>query len=144
MKVARKWVNEGGVRRLRGATPCVADTNQTTGAIVNTTGYTDYGCSGAPNVIYKAAYAPAQNLVSSGIRLGANSEWDANLEKTFSIAENYGLTLKIDAFNVGNHPVWSNSYSTTQTDGTWGSITPGQTGHANNPRYLQLSATVHW
>jgi hypothetical protein len=144
MKVARGWVNEGGVRRIRGATPCVADTNQTTGAIVNTTGYTDYGCSGSPNVIYKAAYAPAQNIVSTGIRLGANSEWDANVQKNFSILENYALTLKLDAFNVDNHPVWNNAYSTTQTDGTWGSITPGPTGQGNNPRYVQLSATVHW
>jgi hypothetical protein len=144
MKKARGWVNEGGVRRIRGATPCVASTNQTSGAITNTTGYTDYDCSGPADVIYKAAYAPAQNLVSTGIRLGANSEWDANLQKRFSVVENYNLTLKVDAFNVDNHAVWNNSYSTTQTDGTWGSINPGPTGQGNNPRYVQLSATVHW
>ncbi|MDR3792322.1 MAG: carboxypeptidase-like regulatory domain-containing protein [Terracidiphilus sp.] len=143
MKVARKWVNEGGVRRLRGATPCVDTTNQTTGALINTAGYTSYGCTQA-NVIYKAAYAPAQNLVSTGIRLGANSEWDANLQKNFDLVESYKLTLKLDAFNVDNHPVWSNSYSTTQTDGTWGALTPGPTGQGNNPRYVQLSATIKW
>jgi hypothetical protein len=143
MKTERKWVNEGGVRRLRGATPCVDTTNQTTGALINTAGYTSYGCSTA-NVVYKAAYAPATNLVSTGIRLGANSEWDSNLQKNFNLVQNYVMTFKIDAFNVDNHPVWNNGYSTTQTDGTWGSITPGPTGQGNNPRYVQLSATIKW
>jgi hypothetical protein len=145
MKVKKGWVNEGGVRRIRAATPCVATTN-TSGAIVNSTGYTDGGCSGSPNVIYKAAYAPAQDLVSSGIRLPATSEWDANLAKSFKFVENYGMTLKVDAFNVDNHPVWGNtsSYSTTQTDGTWGAITPSIAGQGNKPRYVQLSATVNW
>jgi hypothetical protein len=145
MKVKKGWVNEGGVRRIRAATPCVATTN-TSGAIINTVGYTDGGCSGSPNVIYKAAYAPAQNLVSSGIRLPATSEWDANLSKSFKFVENYGMTLKVDAFNVDNHPVWGNTstYSTTQTDGTWGALTPSSAGQGNKPRYVQLSATVNW
>lgn len=127
---------------IRGAAPCVGDRNPTTGAVVLRASAVAYGCTQA-NIVYKALYAPVQNIVSMGIRLGATSEFDANLSKTFPLAESYRVILKVDAFNVTNHPVWNNSYQTTN-DINFGTIQKGPTAQGNNPRQVQLSATLRW
>ena len=141
-KVPRTATNYGGSQIIRGAIPCVADTNPNTGVVVLRSGATAYGCTQA-DFVYKAAYAPAQNLVSSGVRLGANSEFDLNVMKSFDLYENYKFILKCDAFNVTNHAVWNNSYQTSN-DIYFGSLIKGTSAPGNNPRYLQLSATVRW
>jgi hypothetical protein len=138
----RRTVSGSNPSIIRGAVPCVGDRNPTTGAIVLRTGAIQYGCTQA-DIVYKALYAPTQNIVSTGIRLGATSEFDANLSKRFTILENYSLTLKIDAFNVLNHAVWNNSYQTTN-DINFGALLKGPTAQGNNPRQVQLSATVHF
>ena len=127
---------------IRGATPCVGDRNPTTGAIVLRAGAIAYGCTQA-NIVYKALYAPVQNIVSMGIRLGATSEFDANLSKAFPIVESYSFILKVDAFNALNHAVWNNNYQTTN-DINFGALLKGPTAQGNNPRQVQLSATLRW
>ena len=127
---------------IRGATPCVGDRNPTTGAIMLRAGAIAYGCTRA-NIVYKALYAPVQNIVSMGIRLGATSEFDANLSKAFPIVESYSFILKVDAFNALNHAVWNNNYQTTN-DINFGALLKGPTAQGNNPRQVQLSATLRW
>jgi hypothetical protein len=102
------------------------------------------GCTAANTpVVYKALYAPVQQIVSTGIRLGATSEFDANLQKSFSVYENYRVILKIDAFNALNHAVWNNSYR-TNNDATFGTIQKGPDAQGNQPRNVQISATVRF
>ncbi len=127
---------------IRGASPCVGDRNATNGAIVLRASAVASGCTQA-NIVYKALYAPVQNIVSMGIRLGATSEFDANLSKSFSIFESYRLILKVDAFNALNHAVWNNDYQTTN-DVNFGALLKGPTGQGNNPRQVQLSASLRW
>lgn len=127
---------------IRGTAPCVGDRNPTTGAIVLRAASSAYGCTQA-NFVYKAQYAPVQQITSLGIRLGATSEFDANLSKSFSVYENYNLILKVDAFNAINHAVWNNNYQTTN-DSNFGALLKGPTAQGNQPRQVQLSATVRW
>jgi hypothetical protein len=127
---------------IRGAVPCVGDRNPTTGAIVLRASAVAYGCAQA-NIVYKALYAPVQQITSLGIRLGATSEFDANLSKSFPIVEGYNFIFKVDAFNVLNHAVWSNNYQTTN-DINFGALLKGPTGQGNNPRQVQLSATLRF
>jgi hypothetical protein len=127
---------------IRGTAPCVGDRNPTTGAIVLRSASAAYGCTQA-NFVYKAQYSPVQQITSLGIRLGATSEFDANLSKTFSVYENYNLILKVDAFNAINHAVWNNGYQTTN-DANFGALLKGPTAQGNQPRQVQLSATVRW
>lgn len=141
IKMART-VSGSNPQVIRGAAPCVGDRNATTGAIVLRATGAAYGCSQA-NFVYKALYAPVQQITSFGIRLGATSEFDANLSKGFQIFENYTAILKIDAFNALNHAVWNNNYQTSN-DVNFGALLKGPTGQGNQPRQVQISATVRF
>ncbi|WP_187143351.1 carboxypeptidase-like regulatory domain-containing protein [Terriglobus albidus] len=141
IKMART-VSGSGPQVIRGAAPCVGDRNATTGAIVLRASAISYGCQQA-NFVYKALYAPVQQITSFGIRLGNTSEFDANLSKSFKMWENYTLIFKVDAFNALNHAVWNNSYQTTN-DANFGALLKGPTGQGNQPRQVQLSGTVRW
>ena len=143
MKTART-VSGSGPSVIRGGSPCVADRNPTTGGVVIRPYAAALGCTAANTpVVYKALYAPVQQIVSTGIRLGATSEFDANLQKSFSVYENYRVILKIDAFNALNHAVWNNSYR-TNNDATFGTIQKGPDAQGNQPRNVQISATVRF
>jgi hypothetical protein len=139
LKVARS-VSSTGV--IRGSVACTGVRNSTGGITLQSTAIAA-GCTQA-DWVTKSQYAPAQLITSTGIRLGANSEFDANLSKSFPIVENYSLMFKMDAFNVTNHAVWSQGYSTTINDGTFGSFVKGNSAQQNTPRYVQLSATLRW
>jgi hypothetical protein len=45
--------------------------------------------------------------------------------------------------NALNHAVWNNSYQTTN-DINFGALLKGPTAQGNNPRQVQLSATLRW
>jgi len=141
MKTSRT-VSGSGPSVIRGASPCVADYN--TGTVVVRGYASQLGCTVANTpVVYKALYAPVQQIVSTGIRLGATSEFDANLQKSFSLYEGYNLILKMDAFNALNHAVWNNSYR-TNSDATFGTIQKGVDAQGNQPRQVQISATLRF
>jgi hypothetical protein len=148
LKTPRTVTNIGGVKVIRGASPCVADRDPNSGLPTLRKGAVEYGCTQA-NWAYSTGYAPAQMITSVGIRLGATGEFDANLQKSFDIVENYKFILKVDAFNVDNHPLWANNYSTSNDSSStvapqFGTIQEGPNGQSNVPRSVQLSGTVRW
>lgn len=148
LKMPRTVTNAGGVKIIHGASPCVADRDATTGLPTLRKGAVAYGCTQG-NWTYKTQFAPAQMITSTGIRLGANSEFDANLQKDFNVYEGYKFTLRCDAFNATNHAVWNGNYSTNNDSSTtaapqFGTIIEGPTGQSNSPRTLQLSGTIRW
>jgi hypothetical protein len=64
--------------------------------------------------------------------LGPGSfSFDAALSRTFKIRESQGLQLRVEAFNILNHPVFNNP-TTTLTSSNFGKILS-----AGNPRILQ-------
>ena len=135
--------------RLQGASPCVGYEDPDTGVITPGPSYTQGGCSNYAIVRSASTYSVAQNIVFTGVRLPNNHSFDVSASKRFAYNERMNLQLRVDAFNVLNHPNWSqvggtgaNSYGTDPTKDSWGTITQGPTGPENFSRELQLSAKI--
>ena len=91
-----------------------------------------------------APYAIEPNNIYTGVRLPNYQQFDANLSKDFSIFENLKLQLRLEAFNVLNHPLWQDGYDGNTSSPTFGEIPRGQWGQSNNPRQLQIAAKISW
>jgi hypothetical protein len=91
-----------------------------------------------------APYAIEPNNVYTGVRLPNDQQFDANLSKNFAIFENLKLQLRLEAFNVLNHPLWQNGYDGNTSSPTFGEIPRGQWGQSNIPRQLQIAAKISW
>lgn len=91
-----------------------------------------------------AAFAtPAQytlgNLGRNTMRPDANKQFDTSLFRDFPFFhEGDTLMVRIDAFNVLNHPIWGTPGSTVNNTSTFGKVT----SMGNSPRQLQLSAKI--
>jgi len=69
-----------------------------------------------------------------------NSTLNVAMNKTFSITERWKFTLRAEAFNAMNHPLYG-APDTTRTDARFGMLPVGQ---QNFPRYIQLSGKVQF
>jgi hypothetical protein len=134
---------------IRLAAPCAeqyvrSSTNSNLWALQPLTLYqTDVTCHG-PDFQVVPQYGENTNVVYSGIRLPRVQQFDTSLAKNFKIVERLGLQIRIDAFNVLNHPLWSEGPDNNLNDSTFGTIERGPTGQSNLPRQVQLSAKVSW
>jgi hypothetical protein len=138
-------------KRLQGVTPCVGYEDPDTGLINAGPSYTAAGCTSYAVVRSASAYSVAQNIVYTGVRLPNNHQFDASASKRFAYNEHINLQLRIDAFNLLNHPNWSqvggtgaNNFGTDPTKDSWGTITKGPTGPENFSRELQLSGKINF
>ena len=103
----------------------------------------DVTCNGAD---FQAVpqYGQSTNTVYSGIRLPRTQQFDTSLAKNFQLVERLGLQIRVDAFNVLNHPLWSTAPDGNLNDSTFGVIERGPWGQSNLPRQVQLSAKISW
>ena len=104
----------------------------------------DGSCAGGANFRIVPQYGENTNLVYSGIRIPRTQQFDASLSKRFQFVERLGLQVRIDAFNVLNHPLWAENPDGNFNDATFGTIQRGPTGQSNLPRQIQLSAKLSW
>jgi len=104
---------------------------------------TDVTCHG-PDFQVVPSYGENTNSIYSGIRLPRIQQFDASLAKNFKIVQRLGVQIRVDAFNVLNHPLWSEAPDGNLNDSTFGTIERGPTGQSNLPRQVQLSAKVSW
>jgi hypothetical protein len=104
----------------------------------------DGTCSNGANFLQQPSYAPYPDNVYTGIRLLRTHQFDANLSKNFSLPETLRLQVRLEAFNVLNHPLWAQGPDGSSNDTSFGTITRGPSGQSNLPRQLQLSAKVIW
>lgn len=138
-------------RRLRGVTPCVGYKDTDTGAIIPSPAAVAGNCSSIEFVTSPNGYAVGHNNESFGVREPASSTFNASFSKNFQIpgtsrflSDDANLQLRLDMFNVLNHPNWDESYNDDPTSIDFGTITEGPSGPTNLSRELQLSAKVSW
>jgi hypothetical protein len=134
-------------KRLQGVTPCVAYHDTDTGALHYGPSYTEAGCTSPALVRTANGYVPNRNVVYWGVRLPANHQFDVSLSKRLALNRDgrINLQLRLDAFNVINHPNWTygNNYSTDPTSDNFGTIQKGPSSPGGElPRDLQLSGKI--
>ena len=71
----------------------------------------------------------------SAMRLDGINEWSPSLSKRITLRENMTIQLRLEAYNVLNHPVFGPP-NTTVSNSAFGVINT----QANRPRQLQLGA----
>ena len=71
----------------------------------------------------------------SSVRLDGINEWSPSVSKRFEFTERMGLQLRLESYNVLNHPVFGPP-NTAASNAAFGTITT----QANVPRTLQLGA----
>ncbi|WP_263385901.1 TonB-dependent receptor [Granulicella arctica] len=104
----------------------------------------DGTCSQA-NFLQVPNYGETQNTTYTGIRLPRSHQFDTNLSKNFALFERLSLQIRLEAFNVLNHPLWSENPDNNTNDSTFGLIEKGAgAGQSNLPRQMQLSAKISW
>ncbi len=132
-------------KRLQGVTPCVAYEDTDTGKYIDGPSYIEAGCTTPALVRTANQYVPQRNVVYWGVRQPANHQFDVSLSKRFAWNERVNLQLRLDAFNVVNHPNWTygNSYSSDPTSDNFGTIQKGPSGPGGElPRDLQISGKI--
>ncbi|HZU09938.1 MAG TPA: TonB-dependent receptor, partial [Pseudacidobacterium sp.] len=93
-----------------------------------------------------APYAPktSQEWTDQVRGPGAN-QIDVNLSKNFKLTERLSLQLRMEEFNVLNHPNWYGQVDMTPTDTNFGTVNKILTGgQSNSPRQGQLGAKLTW
>lgn len=101
-------------------------------------------CGGKYNFIVVPSYGAQPNVNFTGIRNPGTSDLDASLAKSFDIVERLHAQLRVDAFNLPNHPAWATGYDYTPTDGNFGTIIKSSSGQTNQPRNVQLTFKLIW
>jgi hypothetical protein len=107
--------------------------------------YTGGTCPNGAAFRDNGTYAPGIRTTYTGMRTSGNRNFDASLSKNFALYEGFKLQIRIDAFNVLNHPIWTGGPSTDtgNSNGLFG-ILDTSGGASNNSRVGQLSAKVVW
>lgn len=134
---------------IRGAAPCVGQWHEISRGqwdiqpyaaakgCVDQFGVVDY------DFIAQAPWGPQPNIVYSGIRIPNYQQLDANLSKNFKVYERLGAQLRLEGFNVPNHPVFQSGYDSNPSDPQFGCILK-QNGQSNVPRQVQIALKLLW
>jgi Carboxypeptidase regulatory-like domain/TonB-dependent Receptor Plug Domain len=98
-----------------------------------------------------APYAPNLTQASGStmvytdqVRAPGANQIDVNLSKNFKITERFTMQLRMEEFNVLNHPNWYGQVDMSPTDTEFGSVVKALYGQSNNPRFGQLAVKVTW
>lgn len=110
-------------------TPIVLDNRGTNTAAFNTSAF-DTKSADQFQYHIRTFSTTFPNLRQDGI-----NDWSPSISKRFFIREQMNLQLRLEAYNVLNHPTFS-APSTTASSSGFGMITT----QANRPRTLQLGA----
>jgi hypothetical protein len=137
---------DNGFIRLVAACAEQYQENQSTGvySLVQLPFDYDGSCAQGASFQQVPSFGETRNTVYSGIRLPRTQQFDANLSKNFEIFDRLKLQVRLEAFNVLNHPLWSEQPDNSTNDSTFGLIERGPTGQSNQPRQMQVSAKFVW
>jgi hypothetical protein len=104
----------------------------------------DGTCTNGADMENQESWMPTPNNVSQGIRLLRNDNVDMSISKSFMLPEKLRMQIRLDAFNLPNHPLWAESPNGTIQDSTFGEIEKGPSGQSNTPRQMQIAAKIIW
>lgn len=108
-------------------------------------GYIYSGTCNQFNFTLQPQYGITPNLEYTGIRARPTDLFDVNLSKFFVVRERLKLQLRINAFNVLNHPQFGTvpyEFDTGATDPTFG--TYSKLAGSNSPRNMELQFRLLW
>jgi hypothetical protein len=92
-----------------------------------------------------APYAPTtEQAYTDQIRAPGANQIDVNLSKNFKITERFTMQLRMEEFNVLNHPNWYWAVDMSPTDTGFGTVNKALSGQSNLPRLGQLAVKVTW
>jgi len=109
------------------------------------TGYIYSGSCNQSDFTLIPQYGLNPNIEYTGIRSRPTQVFDVNLSKFFAITERVKFQLRLNAFNVLNHPEFGTvpfEYDTGATDPTFG--TYSKLAGNNPPRNVELALKVLW
>jgi hypothetical protein len=134
---------------IRGVAPCVGRWVEESYSNWQVEPYpVNSGCKNAYGVndydfVSQTPYGTQPNIVYSGIRIPDFQQIDANLSKNFHPTERLTVQMRLEGFNVANHPVFQSGYDGNPSDPQFGTILR-QYGQSNVPRQVQLALKVLW
>lgn len=108
-------------------------------------GQTAASCNG--NVAWEqvAPYAPTtEQAYTDQVRGPGANQIDVNLSKNFKVTERFTVQLRMEEFNVLNHPNWYWEVNMSPTSTDFGTINKPLDGQENYPREGQLAVKVTW
>lgn len=138
-----------------GMNPCTQIWHNSTSQTPGYYSLSEYGqsvdsCSNGASPAWQqeASYAPGYNnttlnLYTDQVRTPGTNQLDINLSKNFQLYGRLHLQLRMEEFNVLNHPTWYTAVDNTPTDTNFGMVVKAN-GQSNNPRMGQLGAKLTW
>ena len=136
-----------------GVNPCTQIWHSATPSKPGYYSLSEYGqdvssCSSGSSPVWQqvAPYAPKTSQEwTDQVRGPGASQIDVNLSKNFKFTERISMQLRMEEFNVLNHPNWYSQVDMNPTDTNFGTINKPLTGgQTNNPRFGQLGVKVLW
>nr|WP_164981469.1 TonB-dependent receptor [Silvibacterium dinghuense] len=114
--------------------------------LFTTNGQTAASCAGHVAWQQVAPYAPhTTQSYTDQIRGPGATQIDVNLSKNFKFTDRISMQLRMEEFNVLNHPNWYDQVDMNPTDTNFGTVNKILTGgQSNNPRQGQLGVKVLW
>jgi len=109
------------------------------------TGYVYSGSCNQPDFTLIPQYGLNPNIEYTGIRSRPTQLFDVNLSKFFAITERVKFQLRVNAFNVLNHPEFGTvpfEFDTGATDPNFG--TYSKLAGNNPPRNVELALKLLW
>jgi len=115
-------------------------------SLFTTNGQSASTCTGGVAWQQVAPYAPkTAQPYTDQIRGPGTEQIDVNLSKNFKFTQRISMQLRMEEFNVLNHPTWYNQVDMNPTDTNFGTVNKILTGgQSNSPRTGQLGVKVLW
>lgn len=143
-------VTEGGVKLIRGANNCIAWYNPSDNYNLEVYGEGSFQMSRSDcsvdnaDWLIRPSYSATKNYSFSGSRKPNFQQFDLSLGKVFPLWKGIGADLRINAFNVLNHPTWDEGYWDDPTDTHFGTLNMTYSSQTNQPRQVQISGKITW
>jgi len=90
------------------------------------------------------SYSASRSYSFTGSRTPNSQQFDVSVGKVFPVWRQLNVDLRINAYNVLNHPTWEEGYWGDPTDTHFGTLNMTYTGQTNEPRHVQISGKIVW